>query len=698
MARLGELLPRVIAVGLVLLALSVLERELAEYGWADLKAAFAALPEAALWWSGLAAAASFACLATHDPLALRWLGKPAPLGRALAASSIGYSLSHALGFAPLTGGAARWRLYRGQGWTSGDIAALMAANAVAMTLGIGASFALAGLLATAEIAQLTGLPAGLVSVLAGLVGLVTIGYVWLACEPRWWPAKRLAPAPGPAITLAQLATSLLDWTLAAFALWILLPSAEAPSLLAFLAIFTVAGVAAMLGQVPAGLGVLEAAALFAMPAAPPPTVLSAVLAYRLIYQLLPLALGTCGFVLLSWRGGKRGTLVLRLAKITLGGAGRSVVGGMRRLLPVRQPAVDRLLAGPSAVLAAEAILAGGTELPAASALALLGDKQLLLSPSGRSGLMLGRQGRQLLALGMPIGDPAETGALLWQFRALCASTGAMPAFYGVGPAALGGLSELGLRFLKIGEQAVVPLAAFSLDGGLRAGIRQVRRRGQRDGRSFELCPPAAVPALWPELAAISDAWLARKSAAEKGFSLGRFDLAFVRRFPLGLLRHDGRIVAFASLWSDPGRTEVAVDLMRYLPSAPKEAMEHLLIELMLWAKAEGYARFDLGMAPLAGLSERADAPLLTGLAAALARHGEPFYGFAGLYRFKQKFHPDWQPRYLAAPGQIGLARAAIAATLLIGGGWRALYRPRAAGQPDPASHPAAPAAAGAASV
>jgi phosphatidylglycerol lysyltransferase len=97
-------------------------------------------------------------------------------------------------------------------------------------------------------------------------------------------------------------------------------------------------------------------------------------------------------------------------------------------------------------------------------------------------------------------------------------------------------------------------------------------------------------------------------------------------------------------------------------------MEYLFVELMLWGKAAGYQRFSLGMVPLAGLERRRLAPLWSQAGAFLFRYGEHFYNFQGLLRFKAKFAPVWEPRYLAAPGGFALPRVLGDATLLISGG------------------------------
>ena len=79
-------------------------------------------------------------------------------------------------------------------------------------------------------------------------------------------------------------------------------------------------------------------------------------------------------------------------------------------------------------------------------------------------------------------------------------------------------------------------------------------------------------------------------------------------------------------------------------------MEYLFVGLMLWGRDEGYRRFNLGMAPLSGIQDRTLAPLWNRMGAFLYRHGEHFYNFQGLRDFKQKYDPDWQPKYLACPG------------------------------------------------
>ena len=171
-----------------------------------------------------------------------------------------------------------------------------------------------------------------------------------------------------------------------------------------------------------------------------------------------------------------------------------------------------------------------------------------------------------------------------------------------------------------------------------------------------------------ELRAVSDAWLADKQAGEKRFSLGYFDERYLSYFDCAVVRCAGRIVAFANFWRGGGQVEISVDLMRYGEGAPKGIIDYLLIESMLWGKQQGYQWFNLGMAPLSGLEEHALAPTWHKLGRMVQRYGEAFYHFEGLRKFKEKFQPEWRPRYLAAESKFAVGGALLDVTTLVSGG------------------------------
>ncbi len=332
--------------------------------------------------------------------------------------------------------------------------------------------------------------------------------------------------------------------------------------------------------------------------------------------------------------------------------------GPARATPGNEPAVD-----PAQLTAA---LSHANESQAN--LALLGDKRFLWSSSGRGFIMYGVAGASWIAMGDPVAPAEERSELIWRFRELADRQGALAAFYEICARHLPDYIDAGFGLSKLGEEARVPLAEFSLEGGANAALRQAHRRAQRDGLSFRVAPREEFATLDPRLSEISSQWLASRSAAEKGFSLGRYDTAYLGHFPIALVLHDGHPIAFANLWQDGPGEELSVDLMRHVADAPRSTMDFLFIELMLWGRSKGFRWFALGMAPLAGLESRRLAPMWHRFGRLVYRFGDNFYNFDGLRAYKDKFHPVWTPRYLAAPGGLGLARVLIDATRLISGG------------------------------
>jgi phosphatidylglycerol lysyltransferase len=301
-------------------------------------------------------------------------------------------------------------------------------------------------------------------------------------------------------------------------------------------------------------------------------------------------------------------------------------------------------------------------------LALLGDKNLLFDERHESFIMYEVSGSSWVAMGDPVGPASSCEQLAWDYIERCDRVAASPVFYQVCADNLALYVDLGLSLIKLGEEARVELAGFSLDGSERADLRQSHRRAVRDGAQFQVIPKEDLASVLPELRAVSDEWLADKKTGEKGFSLGFFDERYLAHFDCAVVRCEGRIVAFANIWQAGGLHELSVDLMRQRDPAPKGVIDFLFIECMLWGRAKGYRWFNLGMAPLSGLEAHPLAPAWHKLGRLVQRYGENFYNFEGLHKYKEKFLPVWRPRYMAAPGGISMAGALLDVTSLISGG------------------------------
>ena len=296
-------------------------------------------------------------------------------------------------------------------------------------------------------------------------------------------------------------------------------------------------------------------------------------------------------------------------------------------------------------------------------LALTGDKLFLLSEAKDALIMYQIKGRSYVVMGDPVGNPKSFSELVWAIRDLSDLAGARLVFYQLSAAVLPLAVELGFEIIKYGEEARVRLADFTLEGKRMSSLRQAHNRAIRDGLRFEMIPPDELGHYLPELKQVSDDWLRAKNQKEKRFSLGWFDAGYLRHFSIAAVFKPGdegspeQIVAFANIWQTADLQEMSIDLMRHRQIAPPGSMDFMFCELMLHAKQQGFEWFTLGIAPLSGIEARRLAPLWARTLNLIFTHGESMYGFKGLRNYKQKYQPQWQGRFLAAPRGLSWALA-----------------------------------------
>lgn len=277
-------------------------------------------------------------------------------------------------------------------------------------------------------------------------------------------------------------------------------------------------------------------------------------------------------------------------------------------------------------------------------LAFTGDKQFLRSAEGDAFLMYRVQNRTWVAMGDPVGPQARWADLAWTLREACDREAGRLCFYEVSDRMLPMLVDLGLTTMKSGEEALIDLKQ---ELALPRKVRASMRRAEERGLTFEIVPAAHMPLLMTELRQVSDEWLRGKAGDEKCFSLGRFDPAYLQRFDCAVVCEGNKITAFANLLDLPNRSEASVDLMRHRRDAPNGAMDFLIGNCIKRAANLGFARFNLGMAPLSGLEARPLAPLWARFGHTIYHRGRWLYGFEGLRAYKAKYRPRWESRYVA---------------------------------------------------
>ncbi|HMC75894.1 MAG TPA: bifunctional lysylphosphatidylglycerol flippase/synthetase MprF [Vicinamibacterales bacterium] len=335
---------------------------------------------------------------------------------------------------------------------------------------------------------------------------------------------------------------------------------------------------------------------------------------------------------------------------------------LRTPVPFEPPARDEI----DRALAIHAAAGSGTT----PLMAAVGDKSLFFD-EGRGFCLYRTIGPYLAVFSDPVVRGAgERAPFLDALFTFAAGIDRRPLFYQISPEWIPLLHDRGYHLFKLGEEAMVPLERITLEGRAGKMNRQYLRRAERDGLAFHVLEPAQVSARIADIAEVSRDWLEAKQVLERQFSIGYFEPSYIERGRAAIVEDvgSGRLQAFANLLEGPRREELSVDLMRYRASGPP-VMDFLITSILLWGKAQGYRTFNLGMAPLASVGEHRGAHQRERLASLVFRRGEQWYNFQGVRHYKQKFDPDWQPRYLAYESAWEWPVALANVSALIAGGW-----------------------------
>ncbi|BAY47551.1 hypothetical protein SAMD00079811_51690 [Scytonema sp. HK-05] len=296
-----------------------------------------------------------------------------------------------------------------------------------------------------------------------------------------------------------------------------------------------------------------------------------------------------------------------------------------------------------------------------AAFTLLSDKSYFFSPSGRSVIAYVPRGRGAIALGDPIGPIEDREEALVSFQQFCQRNDWYPAFYQILPDDIDLYKSRGFQVVKIGEEAIVDLKAFTLQGKAGKNLRTAVNRMTKLGYEVKFYQPPISNDLLRQLKSVSDEWLQLVQGSEKKFSLGWFDEAYLRECEIVTVQSShGDIIAFANILSEYQLNEVTNDMMRHRKSIENGTMDFLFISMFQYYKERGYDGFNIGLSALAGVGENQESQRLEKVLRYLYKHLERFYNFQGLHAYKDKFHPRWESRYLVYPNLTALPDVVVA--------------------------------------
>ncbi|MFD8676142.1 phosphatidylglycerol lysyltransferase domain-containing protein [Streptomyces seoulensis] len=297
--------------------------------------------------------------------------------------------------------------------------------------------------------------------------------------------------------------------------------------------------------------------------------------------------------------------------------------------------------------------------------ALRREKSVLWSPTGKAAVAYRVVGGVSLASGDPLGDPEAWPGAIAPWLTEARAHGWIPAVMGASEEAGTVYARHGLDALELGDEAVVEVAEFTLEGRAMRTVRQAYNRVRRAGYEVRMRRHEDIPAAeMARLVERADDW--RDGATERGFSmaLGRLaDPEDGRCVMLECTDAEGRLRALLSFvpWGPDG---LSLDLMRRDRDSDNGLMEYMVIDLLRRSPEIGVTQVSLNFAMFRSVFERG-ARLGAGPVLRLWRSLLSFFSrwwqIESLYRANAKYRPIWEPRFLLFEKSADLPRIALAA-------------------------------------
>jgi phosphatidylglycerol lysyltransferase len=289
------------------------------------------------------------------------------------------------------------------------------------------------------------------------------------------------------------------------------------------------------------------------------------------------------------------------------------------------------------------------------------DKSFFFSQTRESFIAYSVGNNFAIGLGDPVGPVSEIETIVQDFAAFCTQNDWGMAFHQTMPDLLQIYEKLGMKKLKVGDDAIVNLTEFSLEGNSRKSLRQAVNRVEELGVSSCYYKAPLPDDIIAQAKEISDQWLKIQGHRERGFTLGLFDENYIRATPLILARDkNGRPQAFMNQIPSFRKGEATIDLMRRTKNSANGIIDYLFIKLFLQLKEQGFIKFNMGLAPMAGFQEHEESSTEEKAIHFFFGHMNFLFRYRGLRHFKAKYATSWEPRYAIYRSYLDLPKMALA--------------------------------------
>lgn len=248
--------------------------------------------------------------------------------------------------------------------------------------------------------------------------------------------------------------------------------------------------------------------------------------------------------------------------------------------------------------------------------------------------------------------------VLREFDTHCRKMGLKTAFYRVDENSISYFQFLKKRKLLIGQEAILEIEKFSLEGRDKKSLRNGLNSLQKKGYVTSLVKAPLLPELLEEMKQVSDEWLKVYNKKELIFSQGMFSSTIAEHDVIIIRDGEQKLKAFLDIIPDFAPKEVTYDLIRKTMDAPGGCMDALIIELIHYAKQQSARYLNLGLVPMTGIEEPDNtAEQLMNYA---YRKLKRFRHYSGLRNFKEKYASVWHNKYLIYENDFDLLQLPMA--------------------------------------
>ncbi len=274
------------------------------------------------------------------------------------------------------------------------------------------------------------------------------------------------------------------------------------------------------------------------------------------------------------------------------------------------------------------------------------DKMIFLSESRKAFIAYRISGSFAMVLENPVAENSvEMQKCLSEFDLYCYENGMKGLYYRVPEESLEIYQKLNKKHLFLGQEGIVDLKTFNLEGGRKKSLRNAINKVLEQGYKSTIHIPPVKDGILQKIKSVSDEWLSDQGRKEIIFSQGMFIWEDLKRQTIITVENaEEKVVAFLNIIPDFVKGEATYDLIRKTKDAPNGVIDFILIELFKYLKSRDYSCINLGFAPISGLDDPHTFPERSMKFA--YEKIKSFSHYKGLREYKEKFDPVWYNKYL----------------------------------------------------